>query len=175
VWLRDPWSPELERAFAGMGADVYGTMNGATEFTITGPLKSVDVTGEPSSPVETAPQRTPRPMASHGAMIAAISTLFDGATRDQTLARIGSLRPDSARAWGKMDAAQMMAHCALGLEAATGDAKLDRSLPARMIGWIFKGWLVGSKPFSRNSPTHPQLVMKSRTTSSASVRASSPS
>jgi proline iminopeptidase len=44
VCRRDPWPAELERAFAGMGMQVYGTMNGPTEFTITGPLKSVDVT-----------------------------------------------------------------------------------------------------------------------------------
>ena len=41
----DPWPPELEAAFAGMGAQVYESMAGPTEFTITGPLKDVDVTG----------------------------------------------------------------------------------------------------------------------------------
>lgn len=46
VCRSDPWPPELERAFAGMGAEVYAAMNGPTEFTITGPLRSVDVTGE---------------------------------------------------------------------------------------------------------------------------------
>jgi proline iminopeptidase len=44
VCRADPWPPELERAFAGMGAQVYTTMNGPTEFTITGPLKDVDLT-----------------------------------------------------------------------------------------------------------------------------------
>jgi len=44
VCRADPWPAELERAFAGMGTQVYGTMNGPTEFTITGPLKSADVT-----------------------------------------------------------------------------------------------------------------------------------
>ena len=44
VCRADPWPPELERAFAGMGVQVYTTMNGPTEFTITGPLKDVDVT-----------------------------------------------------------------------------------------------------------------------------------
>lgn len=40
----DPWPPELEAAFAGMGAEVYEIMNGPTEFTITGPLKDIDLT-----------------------------------------------------------------------------------------------------------------------------------
>jgi proline iminopeptidase len=44
VCRSDPWPPELESAFAGMGEQVYLTMNGPTEFTITGPLRTVDVT-----------------------------------------------------------------------------------------------------------------------------------
>lgn len=44
VCRRDPWPPELVAAFEGMGVPVYRTMNGPTEFTITGPLRTVDVT-----------------------------------------------------------------------------------------------------------------------------------
>ncbi|MBL8862421.1 MAG: DUF1569 domain-containing protein [Planctomycetes bacterium] len=88
-----------------------------------------------------------------------MDTLFDPASRDQLLARIERLQQDSPRAWGKMDVAQALAHCALGIEAATGDARLSRPLPARLIGPFFKQWMLGPKPFSRNSPTHPQLVM----------------
>jgi proline iminopeptidase len=44
VCRSDPWPEELDRAFANMGADVYHTMNGPTEFTITGPLRTLDVT-----------------------------------------------------------------------------------------------------------------------------------
>lgn len=44
VCRSDPWPPELEAAFAGMGQEVYGSMNGPTEFTISGPLRTVDVT-----------------------------------------------------------------------------------------------------------------------------------
>jgi proline iminopeptidase len=54
VCRSDPWPEELERAFAGMGEQVYVSMNGPTEFTITGPLRTVDVTprlGELGVPV----------------------------------------------------------------------------------------------------------------------------
>jgi len=44
VCRADPWPAELVAAFEGMGTEVYGTMNGPTEFTITGPLQTVDVT-----------------------------------------------------------------------------------------------------------------------------------
>lgn len=46
VCRADPWPPELERAFAGLGEQVYGTLNGPSEFTITGPLKDVDVSAQ---------------------------------------------------------------------------------------------------------------------------------
>jgi len=90
-----------------------------------------------------------------------METLFNGACCDRVLARVERLRPDSARAWGTMDAAQTMAHCALAMEAATGDATLPRPWMARIIGPLFKKWMLGPKPFSKNSPTHPQLVTKS--------------
>jgi proline iminopeptidase len=40
----DPWPAELDAAFAGMSEQVYGTMNGPSEFTISGSLRTVDVT-----------------------------------------------------------------------------------------------------------------------------------
>lgn len=39
----DPWPEELERAFAGMGLDVYETMWGPTEFHATGNLIELDL------------------------------------------------------------------------------------------------------------------------------------
>jgi len=88
-----------------------------------------------------------------------MDTLFDVAQRDRILGRIDALRPDSPRGWGKMDAAQMMSHCALGLEAATGDAVLHSNFMAKLIGPLFKGAMLGPKPFSKDSPTHPLLVL----------------
>lgn len=88
-----------------------------------------------------------------------MDTLFAPAACDRILRRIETLRPDSPREWGKMDPAQMMSHCALALEAATGDAVLHSNFAAKLIGPLFKNMIVGPKPFSRNSPTHPLLVL----------------
>jgi hypothetical protein len=88
-----------------------------------------------------------------------MDTLFDSAACDRVLRRIESMRPDSPRGWGKMDAAQMLSHCALALEAATGDAVLHSNFMAKLIGPLFKGWMLGPKPFSKDSPTHPLLVL----------------
>jgi proline-specific peptidase len=40
----DPWPASLERSFAEAGHLVYSTMNGPSEFTVTGTLKDWDVT-----------------------------------------------------------------------------------------------------------------------------------
>jgi hypothetical protein len=88
-----------------------------------------------------------------------MDTLFDASARDGILRRIDALRPDAPRGWGKMDAAQMLSHCALGMEAATGDAVLHSNFAAKLIGPLFKGLMLGPKPFSKNSPTHPLLVL----------------
>jgi proline iminopeptidase len=44
VCRMDPWPDGLERSFAEIGPDVYTTMNGPSEFTVTGTFKDWDVT-----------------------------------------------------------------------------------------------------------------------------------
>lgn len=44
VCRMDPWPEGLERSFAEVGSDVYTTMNGPSEFTVTGTFKDWDVT-----------------------------------------------------------------------------------------------------------------------------------
>jgi proline iminopeptidase len=39
----DPWPAGLERSFAEAGYDVYNTMNGPSEFTVTGTLRTWDI------------------------------------------------------------------------------------------------------------------------------------
>lgn len=39
----NPWPPGLERSFAHAGYQVYNTMNGPSEFTVTGTLKTFDI------------------------------------------------------------------------------------------------------------------------------------
>lgn len=41
---RDPWTPDTDSSFAGMGTDVYGYMWGPSEFTATGTLRDYDRT-----------------------------------------------------------------------------------------------------------------------------------
>ena len=44
VCLLSPWPPSLQKAFSRLNVDVYNTMWGASEFTMTGKLKDYDLT-----------------------------------------------------------------------------------------------------------------------------------
>lgn len=73
------------------------------------------------------------------------------------LARLDSLRPDSARQWGKMDAAQMLAHCQQPLRVALGDLPLKRSLIGLLFGRMAKKKLLDPAPWKQGMPTAPEF------------------
>ncbi len=58
-----------------------------------------------------------------------------------------------------MDAAQMMAHCSVAMEAATGDRPRPHSLIGKIFAPFVKKALLGDKPFSKNSPTDPTFIV----------------
>jgi Protein of unknown function (DUF1569) len=87
--------------------------------------------------------------------------LLDPATGEQLRLRIRSVGAASERQWGKMSAAQMMEHCARGLEMATGDLKPPRKLMGRLLGGVVKPMVLKEgEPMRRNSPTAPVLIVE---------------
>jgi hypothetical protein len=90
-----------------------------------------------------------------------MKNLFETASVKEVKLRIGNLRPESARQWGKMNAAQAIAHCAAGLELALGDRTPPRLFLGRIIGGIIKPMALGDdKPMRRNSPTVKGLIVQ---------------
>ncbi len=85
-----------------------------------------------------------------------MQSLFDPADRDAVLRRLAALQPSSPRQWGKMDAAQMLAHCSVGLEVACGDRRKSQRLLGRILAPFVKSSLLGDKPMMRNAPTDPE-------------------
>src|SRR5579859_3711435 len=49
-----------------------------------------------------------------------MKSLFNETEFQEIQQRVASLTPANVRKWGKMDIAQMMAHCSVGFEKATG-------------------------------------------------------
>ena len=88
-----------------------------------------------------------------------MKNLFQQETVDEVIARIDKLQPATQRQWGKMDVAQMMAHCSGALNMASGRLNPSRALIGRLIGPIFKAIYTNQKPFSRSSPTDPKLIV----------------
>jgi len=88
-----------------------------------------------------------------------MKTLFQPDAVDELISRIDKLQPTSSRQWGKMDVAQMMAHCSAALDMAAGRVNPPRILIGRVIGPLVKPIFTNEKPASKNSPTDKHLVV----------------
>lgn len=85
--------------------------------------------------------------------------LFDGETAAALKVRIGEVRPDSDRQWGRMTPAQAIAHCAALFDVAVGNTIPTRMFIGRLIGGMVRGKVLGDdKPLARNSPTDRALM-----------------
>jgi len=90
-----------------------------------------------------------------------MKNLFEPERIEEVKVRLTKLRPASPREWGRMNAAQAVAHCAAGLELALGDRTPPRMLVGWIIGGIIKPKVLGNdEPMRRNSPTVPGLVVE---------------
>ena len=91
-----------------------------------------------------------------------MKNLFEKDATDEILTRIEMLQPSAERQWGKMDAAQMMAHCSAALDMASGRLNPPRMFIGRLMGSFVKPIYSNEKPFSRNNPTDKTLVVSDR-------------
>jgi Protein of unknown function (DUF1569) len=85
--------------------------------------------------------------------------LFERQTVDEVIVRIDTLQATTQRQWGKMDVAQMLAHCSATLDMASGRLNPPRILIGRVLGPLVKPIFTNDKPFSKSSPTDKQLVV----------------
>jgi hypothetical protein len=85
--------------------------------------------------------------------------LFEQNTVNEVISRIDKLHPGSQREWGKMEAAQMMAHCSITMDIASGRLNLPRMFIGRLIGPFIKSIYTNEKPFNKNGPTSKELVV----------------
>jgi Protein of unknown function (DUF1569) len=86
-----------------------------------------------------------------------MKSLFTPTTVNEILNRIDRIESTSPRQWGKMDVAQMLAHCGNGLEMAMGIINPHRVFIGRLIGGFLKPVYTNEKPFSKDSPTSEEI------------------
>ena len=88
-----------------------------------------------------------------------MKNLFEQETVDEVISRLDKLQPKTQRQWGKMDVAQMMAHCSITMDIASGRLKLPRVIIGRLIAPFLKSIYTNEKQFGKNSPTGKELVI----------------
>lgn len=80
-----------------------------------------------------------------------MQTIFEKSTNDQIISRLTKLSADTKPSWGKMNAAQMVHHLNLTMEAPLG--KLVTKGKPNFFMKMFKSVLYSDKPFGKGSPT----------------------
>jgi len=88
-----------------------------------------------------------------------MKNLFEADALAEVTSRLDTLQATSQRQWGKMDVAQMMAHCSAAMDMASGRLNIPRIFIGRVIGPFVKPIYTNETPFSRNNPTSPKLVI----------------
>ena len=91
-----------------------------------------------------------------------MKNLFDKRYTGEIIRRLDNLTQSSQRLWGKMEVAQMLAHCRKTLEMATGDKILPRVFIGKLIGRFFVKEFSNEKPFGKNGPTDKTLKIANR-------------
>lgn len=93
-----------------------------------------------------------------------IKNIFDRTVCDELIARIDRLTIATQPKWGKMDAAQMLAHCSKPYDTLY-DAAYRKQYPPHtgvmrfMLNLLVKPLVVGPKPYKPNTRTAPSYVV----------------
>ena len=88
-----------------------------------------------------------------------MKNLFQPETFKEIKKRIEQLQPNSQRLWGKMEVAQMLAHCSATIEVAVGDKNPPRMFIGRILGPFVKFVFTSDKPLRKNSPTDKSFLV----------------
>jgi aminoglycoside N3'-acetyltransferase len=88
-----------------------------------------------------------------------MKSLYNPNHVQEFISRINKITPTTQPQWGKMNAVQVMAHCAAPLKMAHGEVKSKRGLFSLLLGKYFKNKMVNPEvPFTRNLPTDPNFI-----------------
>lgn len=89
-----------------------------------------------------------------------MKNVFDQKETAEILERIDKLSPSSQPLWGKMNVAQMLAHCNVSYELVYEDKHPKPNFLMKFMLKIFvKDTVVGDKPYQKNSQTAPMFLI----------------
>lgn len=90
-----------------------------------------------------------------------MENIFEKKGADTLLKRVNKLTDSSTAEWGKMNVAQMLAHCNVAFDMAYTD-KYPKAggLKKFMLKLFVKKAVVGPKPYPKNGQTGPEFIIK---------------
>lgn len=91
-----------------------------------------------------------------------MDSLLDNSVHATVVDRINKLSLHSERQWGKMEVAQMMAHCCEAFKVPLSETPLKLSLLGKLVGWAFKAKLYDDSPWKQGLPTAPNFIIKDK-------------
>jgi Protein of unknown function (DUF1569) len=88
-----------------------------------------------------------------------MKNIFNQLHSEEILNRIDKLSPNSKPQWGKMDVAQMLAHCSSFQDIAMGHSFPVRGWLGILIGNFVKPIFYNDKPLAQNMSTIPTILI----------------
>ena len=89
-----------------------------------------------------------------------MENIFDRAVADKIIARINTLTPSTAAKWGKMNVAQMLAHCNVTYEMVyTNKHRKPRGIIKLILRIIVKPVVTTERPYKNNTKTAPSFII----------------
>jgi hypothetical protein len=85
--------------------------------------------------------------------------LFDQKNAETILSRVEKLQSSTQAQWGKMNVAQMMAHCSVTLETPFAP-DMPQSFMGKLFGKMAKKPTLSNEPFRKNSPTDKRFLVQ---------------
>jgi len=89
-----------------------------------------------------------------------MKNVFSSTDVEQIIERVNTLTPSTKGKWGKMNVAQMMAHCNVTYEFVYDNNHPPNSAIKKFFLKLFiKSFVVGEKPYRRNTRTAPEFLI----------------
>ncbi len=88
-----------------------------------------------------------------------MKSIFNADDNAEIISRIQKLTETTPAQWGKMNSAQMMAHCQAGINMAFGNTKTIRNWIGVLFGNIAKRRMLKVDTFDKHMPTFRQAMI----------------
>jgi hypothetical protein len=90
----------------------------------------------------------------------ALPNIFTVQVADDVIERINKLTPQTSAGWGKMNVAQMLAHCCVTYEMVYEDKHPKPGAFMKLIlKMLVKNKVTSETPYKRNNPTAPAFLI----------------